>query len=971
MSRKTRRLIWSAPLVAVFAVVGALAAISALGIGGVFANEATNQPITLKVSPAAGNAGRTALVLTWDAPASGETPTGYRIDMSTNNRSYKFLDTTDANTLTYTHSGISGSTTGTSRFYRVFAMNQHGGGDVSTWEEGVTKKITTPGQVKPFDWTSSDPTKVVLNWTAPDDGGADILGYCIRTWPTGTAGTGSAAVPENVAPINATNCTNAFATEGPGVSSRTEDGGVKASDYREANTNDRTGGVIRILPATTYTHSGLLAKQEWSYEVYAVNKHGYSSKVSATRHATTAAAKNPSPPPNLLALQDAATPDGGRIINLYWTKPDTKGQSIIGYEIEVTDKRIGWPSSQVVRPAAAATTKASETALAPDPGDSSSNPANVAVIWINAASQAGNDEPANIANVPYQLRHTYTAVVAVGGATVPDDDLADKLYYRVRTITNNDAMDSEKKSSTWTTADVTTSLDTVGVPDVDPVVPPAGFVPPVLAPLVGADEASTALDTDQDVDGADPADNDATPGEFRLFGMHRTSTANGYRVDISTDNGATWVTHEEASRPINEYDVRGADIKPGKRYRVRLFSKAGGYGLASEVVQDYAGHSEAPGNVGSLTATKDGAGAINMSWDHPTSDGGATIDAYCIVATPDGEDEAPSRGTIVVNDIATSDLLEANCTRFGEPKKLPISLKSEKEQVFKVSGSTNSVSFKDVLAETQWFFRVYGLNGPTGTTGPNGSPDTASTAREIEVGLAADSERNDATTDSAVVANAPPYLTAQDARDTNELGVNRQGVLVIWTSPANPAGAPVLGYRVERSIDDAAFEVLPDADNLNTGETHYVDDEELPEDETRVYRVTSINSVSVGTDTITVTLPLAAGHTHPPGTVGDASGLTTAPGTAAGTAELTWTEGDNANIHWVLGIAVNADGSFDFGDRNRKWMKVDSGSPSTVTGLTPGKTYAFAIISGHYDASLKPDTRWSDWTWAAVDVTVN
>ena len=175
----------------------------------------------MKVSPAADNAGRTALVLTWEAPASGETPTGYRIDVSKKNQSYEFLDTTDANTLTYTHSGIPGSTSGTSRFYRVFALNQHGGGDVSTWEKGVTKKITTPGQVKPFDWTSSDPTKVVLNWTAPDDGGADILGYCIRAWPTGTRGTGDEPDdPADVAPISAANCTYAFATEGPGVSSR-------------------------------------------------------------------------------------------------------------------------------------------------------------------------------------------------------------------------------------------------------------------------------------------------------------------------------------------------------------------------------------------------------------------------------------------------------------------------------------------------------------------------------------------------------------------------------------------------------------------------------------------------------------------------------------------------------------------------------------------------------------------------------
>ena len=163
MSRKTRNLIWSAPLVAIFAVVGVLAAFGVLGIGGVFANEATNQPMKLKVSPAAGSAGRTALVLTWDAPASGETPAGYRIDVSKDNKSFTSLAMTDATPRTYTDSGIPGSTDGTTRYYRVFATNQHGAGKVSTWEEGTTKKITTPLQVKPFDWTSSDPTKVVLN----------------------------------------------------------------------------------------------------------------------------------------------------------------------------------------------------------------------------------------------------------------------------------------------------------------------------------------------------------------------------------------------------------------------------------------------------------------------------------------------------------------------------------------------------------------------------------------------------------------------------------------------------------------------------------------------------------------------------------------------------------------------------------------------------------------------------------------
>ena len=93
-------------------MIGALAAFGALGLGNVFATELTDAPLNLVVKAADGNAGRTVLVLTWDAPAVGETPTGYRIDVSTRNDKYKYLAMTDANTRTHTHSGIKGSTSG-------------------------------------------------------------------------------------------------------------------------------------------------------------------------------------------------------------------------------------------------------------------------------------------------------------------------------------------------------------------------------------------------------------------------------------------------------------------------------------------------------------------------------------------------------------------------------------------------------------------------------------------------------------------------------------------------------------------------------------------------------------------------------------------------------------------------------------------------------------------------------------------
>ena len=924
MSRKTRKLIWSVPLVAVFAVVGALVAFGALGIGGVFANETTNQPMNLKVSPDAGSAGRTALVLTWDAPASGETPTGYRVDVSKDNKAYTFLAMTDANTRTYKHSGVPGSTDGTTRYYRVFATNQHGAGRVSTWEDGVTTKITTPGQVRPFDWSSTDPTKVVLTWTAPDDGGAAILGYCIRAWPTDTTALDEALAD---ADVSATECTNSFATEGPG--------GL-VGDYAAG-----PGGIIRILPATTYTHSNLKAKQKWSYEIYAVNKHGYSEKVSATRNATTAAAKNPTSPGDLLPLQITGNTPATRTINLYWTKPDAMGQNISGYEIEVSDRRNHWPGpSSAVAVGDRLGNKVigigvPQGQLGPDPDYDRNDKPNVTVIAITVESQEGDDaNPAS--DTPFQLQHVYEGVDDDASGTVEADEFAKTLYYRVRTITNNDAGDSELKGTAYTSASVVIRFN----PALDDSVV-IGFTAPILAPLVGADAASEADEpANQDTTGSDVADTepDRTPAALRLHTSHQntgSTAANGYRVDVSTDDGKTWVTHETASRPINEYDFRGPDVKPGERYRFRLFSKKGGYGLSSGVVQDYAGHSKPPGEVRNLTATENGAGMINLSWNKPTSDGGATIDTYCIVASQDGGDDAAFRGEIEVVDDPDTDELEADCTRFGEPDKSPITIGDD---VFQVSGSTTSVAFKSVLAETQWFFRVYGLNGATGPTDPDGEPPDGKT---LEEGLAEGSERNDATTDSAVAPGAPGYLTAEDARDTNFQGVGQQGVLVLWTAPSNPAGAPVIGYKVERSTDGGDFTTL--SDNLNTGDTHIVDDIERPTDESRVYRVTSINSVDVGTESITVTLPLAAHTTHPPGTgtgtLGEVSGVT-ATSVTDGEVTVMWTGGDNADRYFIIALEQGSD-PLVIG-----FARAESGaSEATITGLNSDESHFVVVLA--------------------------
>ena len=178
MSRKTRKLIWSAPLVAVLAVAGALALFVALEPGSVFANLLPAAPTNLEATPASGDTGRTDLVLTWDEPAGGNV-TGYRIDKSANRFVWETMrmDTGDALT-TYTDDTLTASDT---RWYRVFALNGHGVGPASANSAGETRAKGMPGPVRNFTATAMGQKQLNLSWNPPaDDGGEEIVGYEIQ-----------------------------------------------------------------------------------------------------------------------------------------------------------------------------------------------------------------------------------------------------------------------------------------------------------------------------------------------------------------------------------------------------------------------------------------------------------------------------------------------------------------------------------------------------------------------------------------------------------------------------------------------------------------------------------------------------------------------------------------------------------------------------------------------------------------------
>ena len=145
MSRKTRKLIWSAPLVAVLAVAGALALFVAFSPDAAFADhDELPGPVTGLKAEADG---RTMMDLSWNAPTTGDA-THYRIDRSIDTYTWKALTvTTDAAT-THTDTGLK---PGRNYYYRVFAVNSSGTGPVSIEENyafDTTASTEAPGNVE-------------------------------------------------------------------------------------------------------------------------------------------------------------------------------------------------------------------------------------------------------------------------------------------------------------------------------------------------------------------------------------------------------------------------------------------------------------------------------------------------------------------------------------------------------------------------------------------------------------------------------------------------------------------------------------------------------------------------------------------------------------------------------------------------------------------------------------------------------
>ena len=168
-------------------------AINKVGRGPVSNVASATTDATVPASPTdltAVASGTSRIDLSWQVPGfdGGARITGYRIQAAENgNGPWSDLVTNTGSTSTrYSHTGLA---PGTTRYYRVAAINSVGGGSESR-VAAATTDATVPDPPTNLKATATESTTIELTWTAPSyDGGAPISGHRIEVRVDSTAWT--------------------------------------------------------------------------------------------------------------------------------------------------------------------------------------------------------------------------------------------------------------------------------------------------------------------------------------------------------------------------------------------------------------------------------------------------------------------------------------------------------------------------------------------------------------------------------------------------------------------------------------------------------------------------------------------------------------------------------------------------------------------------------------------------------------
>ena len=922
MSRKTRKLIWSVPLVAVLAVVGALAIFAALA-----PNQAAAQDQVMVPGPVtdldAEVQSRSEIRLTWDAPSStsGGTPTGYRIDHSSDNREWTLLNDNTNSTATR-YPITTGVTATTEKYYRVFAINEAGTGPVSV--DPVTAYASVPTSFPPtvpgrvaltLTLDGDDPYgKIILNWTEGENNGSPITSYrIVEMIDEDRDGT--------TARVECADGLVIVAPEGGSITTLTPFEGTPADTALGANERN-----CLLIPdqddddPRMAMHAGLTGGESHYYRVIAVNAVDPDGGApSDTKGITTRTPRNPDAPtePVAVPIDDSNAP----AIDLYWLDPVSNGgHDLADFRVEVSVRvresvpdttdfsknKWGAYSEWVSLNTAAGAYATSATITAKN----GTNDDTIITLTIDGTptvpgtASPGTDGAINQLGDPWNIRIT----------GLDDEGDAGQYKFRIKSKQSGAGTRGLDLESRWVAFNQPSraGLGYINVPVAEPVDTEIPLVPTLMAKALDAEEVK-----DQGIgltwDPNDGVDHDSDAATANVPNFDNPD----YRIDVSKD-GVEWMRGQTRTIAVREWDHEGLKSEDIRYYRLFPINHGRFGEAATAAAQAKKAVIASPDQVLNLRQTGATTTSITMSWD-PVS---AAANYGLYSGTPGDNDGLPATWTAM-------------------------SPATTEETTLTDSKGLNP-------GDTRWYRVIALADDKTPVSGADGAEALGKT-------------------DDAGEPGAPIGLVAQEAFDSSLTGSSNRGVLLLWDMPVEAGKDPHTSYTVEwkssTQTGDAWETLVTDTTNLENQtpkSTHYHHKEpELEANEQRAYRVKALSGSGSGMASNVSYYPPMAGMAMPamPGMPGNAMSLMAGPPDDNDPAaiKLTWDAGANATTHTVAGVLRNADGTFD--TSTAIWM-TDVTSPLKVgMGDRPEGTYIFGVVAGLIDGT---DREWSDWARATV-----
>ena len=542
---------------------------------------------------------QTQVDLSWGAPmGNGEIAiTGYRIEVSPDRSSWSDLVANTGNTATgYSHTGL---TAGTTRHYRVSAINSAGTGQASGIATGTTAAAGVPAS--PTNTAVTAGTEALtVSWRAPSsDGGSPITAYDLRHIRSDATNRGDAnwIVVQDV-----WTGSGALSYEMTGL-----DGGVSydvqvravinAGDGAWSSTATGTPEATTPVPAspadTQFHRDGATTVVTWGPSTGATHYKVYHSDSRFAR-CTLLLSGTLSGCGELSGSVSGTTythTDPDADTNHYWvTACNSAGCSEIDSSnpARFMDNRPPAPANSQFR------RDGSTTLISWDPSTGATHYKVYYDDFFDSSCRLSRGSPSFCDELAGNVSGTsYTH-------TDPDED---ENYYWVTACNNAGCLDIDSAN-------------------------PAAFVE--TTPVVTAPGAPTRLtatadgQTEIDLSWTGPSDDG---------GVDIT----GYRIEVS-NNGSSWSNLEANTNSASTtYTHTGLMAGDTRHYRVSAINSEG-TGPVSDT-DDATTNSPAvatPGAPTSLTATADGETEIDLSWTAPSDNGGADITGYKIEVSTNG-----------------------------------------------------------------------------------------------------------------------------------------------------------------------------------------------------------------------------------------------------------------------------------------------------------------------------------------------